>query len=74
VDWDAVQGDDLTYSERVSKLDQQLGVSTRTKARREIIQALRCGGLQVGGQPEAYQGELEAASREMFYDMKAEAY
>jgi hypothetical protein len=75
VDFDQLQGKDLTYSERVSKLDQQLGVSTRTKG--EAGRSSKHFEQTVAkweADPEAYQGELEAASREMFYDMKAEAF
>jgi hypothetical protein len=75
VDFDQLQGKDLQYSERVAKLDQQLGVSTRTKG--EAGRSSKHFDAAVSkweANPEAYQGELEAASREMFYDMKAEAY
>jgi len=74
VDWDAVQGKDLTYSERVGKLDSQLGTNTRTKG--DISRSSRGFEATVSkweSDPDAYQEEMEAASREMFYDMKAEA-
>jgi hypothetical protein len=75
VDWDQVQGKDLTYPERVGKLDQTVGRRTRTKGEadrgaRDFDQAV----TKWERDPARYQGEMESASREYFYDMKAEVY
>jgi len=75
VDWDSIQGRDLTYSERVEKLDVQLGVRTRTKA--EVSRSSKDFERVTAKwekAPDQYQDEIEAASREYFYALKAEAY
>jgi hypothetical protein len=75
VSWDDVQGKDLTYSERVEKLDAQLGTRTRTKS--EVARSSKTFESTVKQwekDPDRYQEEMEAASREMFYDLKTEIY
>jgi hypothetical protein len=75
VSWDDVQGKDLTYSERVEKLDARLGTRTRTKSDvARSSKAFESTVKQWEKDPDRYQEEMEAASREMFYDLKAEVY
>jgi len=75
VPWDEIQGKDLTYSERVEKLDNQLGTRTRTKTEAaRSSKAFESTVKQWERNPEANQEELEAACREMYYDLKAEVY
>lgn len=40
VDWDQLQGADLSYDERLGKLEQMTGVSTRTTKEYELLQRL----------------------------------
>ena len=75
VDWDQAQGRDLTYSERVDKLDTAIGTHTRTKG--ELSHSSKDVDDLISKweqDPETYQGELESAMSALNYDMKAEVY
>ena len=80
VDWDAIQGKDLTYSERVTKLDEQLGRETRTKSEakraekhldksRDRIEALNAKETLTDDD----KAELEAAAYEEYLSIKERA-
>lgn len=79
IDWDAIQGKDLTYSERVAKLDAQIGRETRTKTEtkraskkldksRGRVEALNAKERLTDDEKE----ELEAVAYDEYLSMKAE--
>lgn len=81
VDWDALQGEDLTYSERVKKLDQQVGHETRTRTEQKRAEKrnqrsyARAESLSKKEElSEDEKAETEAAAYEAYLDMKSEGY
>ena len=69
VDWDRMQGRDLTYHERVNKLDETVGRQTATKAERRT--ALRSTDWiidQYEKDEEHWQMEIQGAMRDLAFE------